>query len=45
MIVAHHGYGEELALYLAAGGTAAVPALILVWKARLARVGAWLRRR
>ncbi len=44
MIVAHHGYGEELVLY-AVGGSAALPALVLVWKLRLARLGAWLRRR
>ena len=45
MILAHHGYGEELLLYAAAGGGAAVPALALVWRARLRRLVTWLRRR
>jgi hypothetical protein len=45
VILAHHGYGEELVLYALAGGTGSVPALILLWRARVGRVGKWLRRR
>ena len=45
MILAHHGYGEELVLYAVAGGMGAVPALVLIWRARAARFGRWLRRR
>jgi hypothetical protein len=44
-MLAHHGYGEELVLYAAAAGGAALPALLVVWRARLARLVAWLRRR
>jgi hypothetical protein len=45
VIVAHHGFGEELVLYAVAGGGAAVPALVVVWRVRLARLARWLRRR
>jgi hypothetical protein len=45
VILAHHGYGEEMLAYAVAGGSAAVPALFLLWRIRLARLVAWLRRR
>jgi hypothetical protein len=45
MILAHHGYGEELILYAVAGGTGAVPAVVILWRAGVARLGRWLRRR
>jgi hypothetical protein len=43
VILAHHGYGEELVLYVT-GGTGAVPALVLLWRARVSRFFRWLRR-
>jgi hypothetical protein len=45
VILAHHGYGEELILYALAGGTGAVPALLIVVRARAARFRRWLHRR
>jgi hypothetical protein len=45
VILAHHGYGEELILYAAAGGAGAVPAFLLLWQARAARIARWLRRK
>jgi hypothetical protein len=45
VILAHHGYGEELIVYWAAGGAGAVPALLLLWQARAANIVRWLRRR
>ncbi len=46
MIVAHHGFGEEVVLAsLAAGGTTAVTGLVVVWRAKLDAVVRWLRRR
>ena len=44
-MVGHHGYGEELILYAVGGGGTAVPVLLLLWRERLARLAAWLRRR
>lgn len=44
-MLAHHGLGEELILYALSGGGAAVPAAALLWRARLARLARWLRRR
>jgi hypothetical protein len=45
MILAHHGYGEEVVVYALAGGGAAGYALVLAWRARLDRFVRWLRRR
>jgi hypothetical protein len=45
VILAHHGYGEEIVLYAVAGGTSAVPAVVLLWRVKLARFGRWLLRR
>jgi hypothetical protein len=45
VILAHHGYGEELIVYAAAGGAGAGSALLLLWQARMARITRWLRRR
>jgi hypothetical protein len=45
VIVAHHGFGEEFALYAAAGGASAGSALLLLWQARAAKLVRWLRRR
>jgi hypothetical protein len=45
VILAHHGYGEELVVYAAAGGAGAVPALLLLWQARAAKIVRWLRRK
>ena len=43
MIVAHH-MGEELLPALVAGGAAAGPALLIIMRARLSRLGRRLRR-
>lgn len=43
MIVAHH-MGEELIPALVAGGAAAGPALLIIMRARLSRLGRRLRR-
>jgi hypothetical protein len=45
MILGHHSYGEEMLAYAVAGGSAAVPTLVLLWRIRLARLVTWLRRR
>jgi hypothetical protein len=46
VITAHHGFGEEVVLAsLAAGGTATVTGLVVVWRAKLDAVVRWLRRR
>jgi hypothetical protein len=45
MILAHHGYGEELVVYAAAGGAGAGSALLLLWQAQAAKIVRWLRRR
>jgi hypothetical protein len=45
VILAHHGYGEELILYAAAGGSGATSALLLLWQARAEKILRWLRRR
>jgi hypothetical protein len=45
MILAHHGYGEEVILYAVAGGSGAGYALVLVWRAKAERLLRWLRRR
>ena len=46
VIVAHHGFGEEVVLAsLAAGGTATVTGLVVLWRARVELVLRWLRRR
>ena len=42
---AHHGYGEEMLPALLASGGTAVGVLVLMTKARLARMARWLRRR
>jgi hypothetical protein len=44
-MLAHHGYGEELVLYAAAGGAGAASALLLLWQAQAAKIIRWLRRR
>ena len=44
MILAHHGYGEELVLYAAAGGAGAVPLLLALARARLTYLRRKLRR-
>ena len=44
MILAHHGYGEELVLYAAAGGAGAVPLLLALARARLTHLRRKLRR-
>jgi hypothetical protein len=45
VILAHHGYGEELIVYAAAGGAGATSALLLLWQAQAAKIVRWLRRR
>ena len=45
MILAHHGYGEELIIYAAAGGGGAVSALLLLWQAQAEKIVRWLRRK
>jgi hypothetical protein len=45
MILAHHGYGEELIAYALAGGGGAGYALVLAWRAKASRFVRWLRRR
>jgi hypothetical protein len=44
MILAHHGFGEELVLYAVAGGVGAVPLVLAVARARLAHLRRRLRR-
>ena len=43
MIVAHHGFGEELVLYAAAGGGAG--SALIGCRLWLARMTSWLKRR
>jgi hypothetical protein len=45
VILAHHGLGEELIVYAAAGGAGAGSALLLLWQARAAKIVRWLRRK
>ena len=45
MILAHHGYGEEVVIYALAGGAGAGYGLLLVWRAKMDRFVRWLRRR
>jgi hypothetical protein len=45
VILAHHGYGEELLVYAAAAGSGAGSALLLLWQARAAKIVQWLRRK
>jgi hypothetical protein len=45
VILAHHGYGEELVLYAAAGGAGAIPLMLALAKARLTHLRRKLRRR
>jgi len=45
VILAHHGYGEELVIYALAGGGGAGYALVLVWRAKVGAFIRWLRRK
>ena len=45
MMLAHHGFGEELLPALIASGGTAASALAVVARARLESVARWLRRR
>ena len=45
MILAHHGFGEELVLYAAAGGGGGGSAAAVLWRIQIIRVVRWLRRR
>jgi hypothetical protein len=45
MIIAHHGYGEEVIVYALAGGGGVGYGLLLVWRARAEQLVRWLRRR
>jgi hypothetical protein len=45
VILAHHGYGEELILYAVAGGGGAGYTVVLVWRAKIAALIRWLRRK
>jgi hypothetical protein len=46
VILAHHGYGEEIVLaVLAGGGTSVAGAVALAGRAKLATMLRWLRRR
>jgi hypothetical protein len=45
VILAHHGYGEELVLYAAAaGGAGAIPLMLALARARLTHLRRKLRR-
>ena len=45
MILAHHGFGEELVVYAAAaGGAGAVPVMLALARARFANIRRRLRR-
>jgi hypothetical protein len=46
VILAHHGFGEEIVLaVLAGGGTSVAGAVALAGRAKLALMFRWLRRR
>jgi hypothetical protein len=45
VILAHHGYGEELVIYALAGGGGAGYAVALVWRAKVGDFIRWLRRK
>jgi hypothetical protein len=45
VILAHHGYGEELILYAVAGGGGGAYALVLMWRAKADRFVRGLRRK
>jgi hypothetical protein len=45
VILAHHGYGEELVIYALAGGGGAGYAVVLVWRAKVGALIRWLRRK
>jgi len=45
VILAHHGFGEELLPGLLAAGGATVSGVAIVARARLAEIARWLRRR
>jgi hypothetical protein len=45
VILAHHGYGEELIVYALAAAGGAGYGVLLVWRARAGRFVRWLRRR
>jgi hypothetical protein len=45
MILAHHGYGEEVVLYAIAGAFGTVPLILALASARLAQLRRMLRRR
>jgi hypothetical protein len=45
VILAHHGYGEEVVIYALAGAGGAGYTLLLVWRAKADRFVRWLRRR
>ena len=46
MILAHHGFGEEILLgSLAAGGTTAATGLLLIGRAKIDAARRWLSRR
>jgi hypothetical protein len=44
VILAHHGFGEELVVYAAAGGAGAIPLLLAIARARVANIRRRLRR-
>jgi hypothetical protein len=44
MMLAHHGFGEELVVYAAAGGAGAIPLLLAIARARVANIRRRLRR-
>jgi hypothetical protein len=45
MILAHHGYGEELIPYVLAGGGGAGYGLLLVFRTRVNQFVRWLLRK
>ena len=45
MIVAHHGFGEEIILASLAGGTTAATGLVVIGRAKLDAIVQWLLRR
>jgi hypothetical protein len=44
VILAHHGFGEELVVYAASGGAGAIPLLLAIARARVANIRRRLRR-